>query len=121
MPQHKYIPWESVELEELSSLLKRQMIVGDQVMLARVLLKKGCVVPRHSHHNEQVTYILDGALKFVLNGEEVVVRTGEVLCIPSNVPHAARALEDTIDLDIFSPVRWDWVDGTDAYIRSGNQ
>ncbi len=119
MPQHKYIPWKSVELEELSSLLQRQMIVGDKVMLARVLLKKGCVVPRHSHHNEQITYILDGALKFVLNGEEVVVRTGEVLCIPSNVPHEAIALEDTIDLDIFTPPREDWLAKDDAYLRGG--
>ncbi len=119
MPQHKYIPWKSVELEELSSLLQRQMIVGDKVMLARVLLKKGCVVPRHSHHNEQVTYILDGALKFVLNGEEVVVRTGEVLCIPANVPHEAVALEDTVDLDVFTPPREDWLAKNDAYLRGG--
>jgi quercetin dioxygenase-like cupin family protein len=119
MPQHKYIPWQSVELEQLSSLLTRQMIVGDKVMLARVLLKKGCVVPRHSHHNEQVTYILDGALKFVLNGEEVVVRTGEVLCIPANVPHEAIALEDTVDLDVFTPPREDWLAKDDAYLRGG--
>ncbi len=119
MPQHKYIPWKSVELEDLSSLLQRQMIVGEKVMLARVLLKKGSVVPRHSHHNEQVTYILDGALKFVLNGEEVVVRTGEVLCIPANVPHEAVALEDTVDLDIFTPPREDWLAKDDAYLRGG--
>ncbi len=119
MPQHKHIPWKTVELEDLNSLLQRQMIVGDKVMLARVLLKKGCVVPRHSHHNEQVTYILDGALKFVLNEEEVVVRTGEVLCIPPNVPHEAIALEDTVDLDIFTPPREDWLAKDDAYLRGG--
>jgi unsaturated pyranuronate lyase len=117
MAQHKYIPWKSVELEDLNPLLQRQFIVGESVMVARVLLKKGCVVPLHSHHNEQVTYILEGALKFTLNGEEVVVRAGEVLCIPPNVPHDAVALEDTVDLDIFTPPREDWIGKTDAYLR----
>lgn len=117
MAHHKYIPWKSVELEALNPLLKRQFIVGERVMIARVLLKKGCVVPLHSHHNEQITYILDGALKFTLNGEEVVVRAGEVLCIPPNVPHDAVALEDTVDLDIFTPPREDWIGKTDAYLR----
>ncbi len=119
MPQHRYIPWDSVELEDLNPLLKRQFVVGEKVMVARVLLKKGCVVPLHSHHNEQVTYILEGALKFGLNGEEVVVRAGEVLCIPPNVPHEAVALEDTVDLDIFTPPREDWIGKTDAYLRRG--
>jgi quercetin dioxygenase-like cupin family protein len=119
MPQHRYIPWDSVELEDLNPLLKRQFVVGERVMVARVLLRKGCVVPLHSHHNEQVTYILEGALKFALNGEEVVVRAGEVLCIPSNVPHEAVALEDTVDLDIFTPPREDWIAKTDAYLRRG--
>ncbi len=117
MPQHRYIPWDSVELEDLNPLLKRQFVVGENVMVARVLLKKGCVIPLHSHHNEQVTYILEGALKFGLNGEEVVVRAGEVLCIPPNVPHEAVALEDTVDLDIFTPPREDWIGKTDAYLR----
>ncbi len=119
MPQHRYIPWDSVELEQLNPLLKRQFVVGEKVMVARVLLKKGCVVPLHSHHNEQVTYILEGALKFGLNGEEVVVRAGEVLCIPPDVPHEAVALEDTVDLDIFTPPREDWIGKTDAYLRRG--
>jgi quercetin dioxygenase-like cupin family protein len=119
MPQHKHVPWSTVELEQLSSLITRQFVVGDKVMLARIILKKGSVVPRHSHHNEQVTYILDGALKFVLNGEEVVVRSGEVLCIPANVPHEAIALEDTIDLDVFTPPREDWISKDDAYLRGG--
>ena len=117
MAQHRYIPWDSVELEDLNPLLKRQFVVGEKVMVARVLLKKGCVVPLHSHHNEQVTYILEGALKFALNGEDVVVRAGEVLCIPPNVPHEAVALEDTVDLDIFTPPREDWIGKTDAYLR----
>jgi len=80
-------------------------------------LKKGCVVPLHSHHNEQVTYILEGALKFVLKDREITVRAGEVLCIPPNVPHEAIAMEDTVDLDIFTPPREDWIAKTDAYLR----
>jgi quercetin dioxygenase-like cupin family protein len=119
MAQHKYVPWDSVVLEDLNPLLKRQFVVGEKVMVARVLLKKGCVVPLHSHHNEQVTYILEGALKFGLNDEEVVVRAGEVLCIPPNVPHEAVALEDTVDLDIFTPPREDWIGKTDDYLRCG--
>lgn len=119
MAQHKYVAWDSVELEDLNPLLKRQFVVGDKVMIARVLLKKGCVVPLHSHHNEQVTYILEGALKFALNGAEVVVRAGEVLCIPPNVPHEAVALEDTVDLDVFTPPREDWIGKTDTYLRGG--
>ena len=119
MAQLKYVPWDSVELEHLNPLLRRQFVVGENVMIARVLLKKGCVVPRHSHHNEQVTYILEGALKFGLNDQEITVRAGEVLCIPPNVPHEAVALEDTVDLDIFTPPREDWIAKTDAYLRCG--
>ncbi len=117
MADHKHVAWKSIELEQLNPLLNRQFVVGEKVMIARILLKKGCVVPLHSHHNEQITYILDGALKFTLNGEEVVVRAGEVLCIPPNVPHEAVALEDTVDLDIFNPPREDWIGKTDAYLR----
>jgi quercetin dioxygenase-like cupin family protein len=89
-------------------------------MLAHVYLKRGCLVPRHSHENEQITYILEGALRFWLGAderEECVVRAGEVLTIPSNLPHKALALEDTLDVDVFSPPRQDWLDGTDAYLR----
>jgi quercetin dioxygenase-like cupin family protein len=89
-------------------------------MLARVLLKKGAHVPLHSHHNEQITYILDGALQFAIEGREIVVHAGEVLCIPPYVPHEAFALEDTVDLDIFSPPRQDWIDRDDAYLRGEN-
>jgi quercetin dioxygenase-like cupin family protein len=88
------------------------------MMIARVLLKKGGHVPMHQHHNEQITYILEGALRFVVGGKEVVVRAGEVLCIPPHVPHEAFALEDTVDLDIFNPPRQDWIDRDDAYLRS---
>ncbi len=98
----KHIRWNDVELEKLNPLLDRQMVTGQDLMLARVLLKKGCVVPEHSHVNEQLTYILEGALKFWIDGKEIVVRAGEVLCIPSHMPHKAEALEDTVDLDVQS-------------------
>jgi len=115
----KYLKWKDVELERLNPTIERQMVVGDQIMVARVLLAKGAHVPLHSHHNEQVTYILDGALKFAIDGKEIVVRTGEVLCIPSNMPHEAWALEDTVDLDVFTPPRQDWLSKDDAYLRGG--
>jgi quercetin dioxygenase-like cupin family protein len=106
--------------ERVSELLQRRLITGERMMLAHVYLDKGCIVPRHSHDNEQLTYILEGALHFWLgeNGEEeVVVRAGEVLVIPPNLPHKAEALEDTLDVDIFSPPRQDWLDKTDEYLR----
>jgi len=113
----QYLRWNDVELEKLNPLLSRQLITGQQLMLARVLLKKGCIVPEHSHENEQLTFILEGALKFWIDGREIVVRAGEVLCIPSNMPHKAEALEDTIDMDVFYPPRQDWLAKTDAYLR----
>jgi len=113
----QYIPWHTVPLEDLNPLLQRQFVVGQEIMLARVLLKKGCIVPLHSHHNEQLTYILDGALKFWIDGQEIVVNAGETLCIPANMPHKAEALEDTIDLDVFTPPRADWINKTDQYLR----
>jgi quercetin dioxygenase-like cupin family protein len=113
----QYLPWDKVELEDINPLFQRQMIVGHQVMLARVLLKKGCIVPLHSHVNEQLTYILEGALKFWIDGREIVVQAGQVLTIPPNMPHKAEALEDTVDLDIFHPPRADWLSKTDSYLR----
>jgi quercetin dioxygenase-like cupin family protein len=112
--------WEDLPKERLNDLLDRRLVTGERIMLAHVYLKKGCVVPRHFHENEQLTYVLEGALRFWLgeNGEkEQVVRSGEVLVIPSNLPHKAEALEDTLDVDIFAPPRQDWLDGTDAYLR----
>jgi len=118
-PSCKYIPWNTVEHEKLNDLIDREMVVGDNLMLARVFLKKGAHVPEHHHHNEQVTYILEGALKFAIDGKEIVVRAGEVLCIPSNMPHEAWALEDTLDLDVFNPPREDWLNKADDYLRLG--
>ena len=114
----KYLSWNDVEIEAMNPLLGRQLIVGHQVMLARVLLKKGCIVPLHSHVNEQLSYILEGALKFYIDGKEIVVRAGEVLTIPPNMPHKAEAMEDTVDLDIFNPPRADWINKTDQYLRA---
>lgn len=113
----QYLPWHEVELEDINPLFQRQLIVGQQVMLARVLLKKGCIVPLHSHVNEQLSYILEGALKFWIDDREIVVRAGQVLTIPPNMPHKAEALEDTVDLDIFHPPRADWLSKTDSYLR----
>jgi len=115
----KWYRWDEVPREELHERLSRRLITGDQVMLAHVYLKQGCVVPKHSHENEQFTYILEGALRFLVGEEadEIVVRAGEVLHLPANVPHEARALEDTLDVDIFYPPREDWLNKTDAYLR----
>jgi len=113
----KYVPWNTVELEELNPLLQRQLVVGQDIMIARVLLKKGCIIPEHSHPNEQLTYILEGTLKFWVDGKEIVVRSGETLAIPRNMPHKAEALEDTVDLDVFNPPRADWINKTDQYLR----
>ena len=112
--------WESMPKEALNPQIDRRMITGDRMMIAHIYLKKGCVVPRHAHENEQITYVLEGALRFHLGaegGQEVTVRAGEVLTIPPNLPHTAEALEDTLDVDIFDPPRQDWLDGTDQYLR----
>lgn len=114
----KYASFAEMPVEHLNPLIERQFVHGEKGMLARLLLRKGCIVPEHSHENEQITYILEGALKFVLGGEEtVVVRSGELLVIPPNLKHSAEALEDTVDLDVFTPPRADWIDGSDAYLR----
>jgi quercetin dioxygenase-like cupin family protein len=116
----RFYRWDDLPKETLSPSLDRRLITGERIMLAHVYLKKGCVVPTHSHVNEQLTYILEGALRFWLGEdgrEERVVKAGEVLHIPSNVPHKAEALEDTVDVDVFSPPRQDWLDGTDSYLR----
>ena len=109
--------WDSVPTEVMNPTLSRKVITGEKAMVAQIFIAKGGVVPLHHHVSEQLTYIMEGALKFELEGQEVVVRKGEVLHIPSNVPHSAVALEDTFDLDIFSPIRTDWLDGSDAYLR----
>jgi quercetin dioxygenase-like cupin family protein len=116
----RHLRWDELPKERVTDLISRRLITGDAMMLAHVYLDKGALVPQHSHHNEQLTYILEGALHFRIGADrarEVVVRAGEVLHIPSNVPHEALALEDTLDVDIFSPPRQDWLDGTDSYFH----
>lgn len=112
--------WDDMPKETVTPLLDRRLITGDRMMLAHVYLKRGCVVPKHQHENEQLTYILSGALRFWIgeHGEqELVVRAGDVLHIPSMVWHKAEALEDTLDVDIFDPPRQDWLAKTDDYLR----
>ena len=113
----RHIAWSSVEVEAVNPTLGRHFVVGQSVMLARVLIKKGGIVPEHSHPNEQITFIAEGALKFWIDGKIIVVNAGEVLTIPPNMPHKAEALEDTVDYDVFSPPRADWMSGTDVYLR----
>ena len=112
--------WADMPKEQVSEQLSRRLITGERMMLAHVYLKKGCVVPKHAHENEQFTYILEGALRFLVGeqgADEIVVRAGEVLHLPANVPHEAHALEDTLDVDVFYPPREDWLNKTDAYLR----
>jgi quercetin dioxygenase-like cupin family protein len=109
--------WDQMEKEVLSPTIARKIVTGEKAMVAQVFLAKGAVVPEHFHESEQITYILEGALQFEIEGKEIVVAKGEVLRIPSNVPHRAVALEDTLDLDIFSPIRHDWLKKDDAYLR----
>jgi quercetin dioxygenase-like cupin family protein len=123
MPQAERVTfyrWADVPLETVTPMLDRKLITGERMMLAQVFLKKGCIVPRHQHENEQLTYIVAGALRFWIGEDESEVqdvRAGEVLFIPSYVWHKAEALEDTLDVDIFSPPREDWLKKTDDYLR----
>jgi len=117
----RHYKWNDMQAEPLKGTLTRRMITGDSMMIAEVRFAQGDSVPMHSHHNEQLTYITSGALHFKLGerqDRDVIVRAGEVLVIPSHTPHSAVALEDTIDIDIFSPPREDWLSGTDSYIRN---
>jgi quercetin dioxygenase-like cupin family protein len=112
--------WDDMPKERVNDMLDRRLVTGDRIMLAHVYLKKGCVVPRHQHENEQITYILEGALRFWIGEDEsqvIDVGAGQVLHLPSMVWHKAEALEDTLDVDVFSPPRQDWLDGTDTYFH----
>lgn len=111
--------WGTVKKEVMNEKIWRKVVSGERAMAAQVFIAKGGLVPTHQHESEQISYIIAGALKFELEGKEVVVRSGEVLRIPSNVPHLAVALEDTFDMDIFSPIRLDWLTGKDDYLRTG--
>jgi quercetin dioxygenase-like cupin family protein len=113
---HQY-RWDEIAQEKVTEMISRKMVTGEREMLAQIWLKKGAIVPTHSHESEQLTYVLQGALKFSIDGEELIVREGEVLHIPSMVPHQAEALDDCFELDVFSPIRQDWLDKTDDYFR----
>jgi quercetin dioxygenase-like cupin family protein len=101
--------WDEIALEKITEMISQKIVPGERQMLAQIYLKRGALVPMHSHESEQMTYILQGSLRFLVAGEEIIVREGEVLHIPSNTPHQAEALEDTFELDVFSPVRSDWL------------
>jgi quercetin dioxygenase-like cupin family protein len=109
--------WNQIEKEQLNPRAARQVIHGDTMTVARLYLAKGCFVPEHSHHNEQISMLEQGRLRFMIAGQEQVVKAGEVLRIPPHVPHSAEALEDSIAVDLFSPPREDWQRGDDAYLR----
>ena len=113
--------WEEISPEAMNDRVTRQVIHGDTLTVARLVLKQGAVVPTHQHPNEQVSMIVAGALRFHLDGRDVVVRSGENLQIPGGMPHSAEAIEDTIAVDVFSPVREDWIRGDDAYLRGGGR
>ena len=109
--------WDELALEKVTEMISRKIVTGEREMLAQIYLKKGALVPMHNHESEQITYVLQGALKFLISGEEITVREGEVLHIPSWVEHQAEALDDTFELDLFAPIRQDWLDHTDAYFH----
>ena len=102
--------WDEIALEKVTEMISRKIVTGEREMLAQVYLKKGALIPLHAHESEQMTYVLQGALKFLINGEEITVREGEVLHIPSRVEHQTEALDDTFELDVFSPRREEWLE-----------
>jgi quercetin dioxygenase-like cupin family protein len=115
--ESKHHRWADIDAEQMNPLTTRQYLVGSNTMLARLVLKKGAVVPQHQHFHEQISHVVEGALEFELEGKKVLVRAGEILCIPPHVPHGVVTLEDTVALDVFNPPRQDWIDGDDAYLR----
>ncbi len=103
--------WDEITLDKVTEMISQKIVAGEREMLAQIYLKRGAQVPIHTHDSEQMTYVLQGSLRFLVGGEEIIVREGEVLHIPSRVPHQAEALEDTFELDVFSPIRADWISG----------
>jgi quercetin dioxygenase-like cupin family protein len=117
MDTARFYRWDDVAREDVTEMLSRKVVSGEREMVAQISMKKGCVVPLHSHESEQMTYVLKGALRFRIDGEEIMVRPNELLHIRSGVPHEAVALEETFEIDVFSPIRQDWLDHTDDYFR----
>lgn len=110
--------WDAIEREELSEGIARQVIHSERMTTARIYLAKGSVVPRHSHDNEQLSHVLEGRLRFEFDSGPVEASAGQVVEIPSHVPHRVVALEDSLAMDIFAPLRADWLSGDDAYLRN---
>ena len=113
----KLFDWNQIAEEQLTPKLSRRMIHCSTMTVARLRIRKGFIVPTHSHHNEQITSIEQGAVVFVTPSERITVRAGETLCVPPNIPHSVECLEDCVAIDTFSPVREDWIRGDDAYLR----
>lgn len=113
--------WDELALEKVTEMISRKLVTGEREMLAQIYLKKGALVPMHAHESEQMTYVMQGALRFLVSGEQVTLREGEVLHIPSWVEHQAEALDDTLVLEVFSPIRQDWLDKTDDYFRQASK
>lgn len=111
--------WSEVPKEHVTPVITRQIVTGEKAMAGMITLQKGSYVPKHSHESEQLTYVIEGSLRFLIDGREILVSAGEVLVIPAWVEHEATAIELTVELDIFSPIRKDWLDGTDAYFQAG--
>ena len=109
--------WDEIALEKVTEVISRKIVTGEREMLSQIYLKRGALVPMHKHESEQLTYVMQGALRFLVGGEEAIVREGEVLVIPSWIEHQVEALDDTLTLDIFSPIRQAWLNGTDDYFR----
>ena len=109
--------WDEIALEKVTELLSRKIVTGEREMIVQIYVKRGCLVPLHAHKSEQMTYVLQGAIRFLVGGEEITVREGDVLHIPSGVEHQAEALEDTFELDFFSPIRAEWLDASDLDAR----
>ena len=113
----QHLAWDSVKKEIMNDKFWRKYVTGEKAMVAQLGLSKDCVVPLHHHESEQISMVMQGAVKFELEGREVIVRGGEVLVIPSNLPHSALAIEDSSVIEVFSPIRYDWLSGTDNYLR----
>ena len=111
--------WRDVETEQLNPLVIRQMVHTERMTISRLTLSKGAFVPPHSHDNEQITTLESGKLLFLINGEELILQAGDMLEIPPNATHSVKALEDSVAVDLFAPVREDWKRGDDAYLRHG--
>ncbi len=117
MEKPRFYRWDDVADEQVTPMLSRRIVAGEREMVAQISMKKGCYVPLHSHESEQISYVMKGALRFQIGGEEITVRANEILHIPSGVPHEATALEDTFEVDVFSPIRHDWLNHTDDYFH----